>query len=118
MSDPKKITEQTTLGELAVQRAILGITGLQIFADLGGGVRGALAHHATGAHIGRGRTEAIAIEDAFASVRRSMLPEPLKAIAEGYTWPPLIEAVCHGCGHARAEHPNNSGCQFWHEKGE
>lgn len=23
---------------------------------------------------------------------------------------------CHGCGHIPADHPNPTGCQFWHDK--
>lgn len=28
---------------------------------------------------------------------------------------PKADAQCHGCSHSRADHPNDSGCQVWHD---
>jgi len=77
--DPQKITEQTTLAELAVQHAILGCLSLTLIADMKG-ERAAMVQHPSGLHIGRGVTEATAIEAAFSSLRRALLPEPLKEL--------------------------------------
>jgi hypothetical protein len=78
MPDPKNITEQTTLAELATQRALLGVSSLTLMADING-QRTAIVQHPTGGlHIGQGTTEAVAIETAFSSLRRALLPEALK----------------------------------------
>jgi hypothetical protein len=90
MSDPKNITEATTLGELREQRLLLGVIAIRIYPSLDDaveassrqealeGVLEASVHHATGFFVGRGRTEAAAIEAAFSKLRRAILPEPLK----------------------------------------
>jgi hypothetical protein len=69
-----KITEHTTLAELALERARLGVISLAIVAHdaaakVAGGRRQALAIDAKRvAHLGVGDTEAEAIADAFAKV--------------------------------------------------
>jgi hypothetical protein len=115
--DPKNITEQTTLAELAAQRALLGISSLTLMADNNGQRTAIVQHPMGGLHTGQGETEAAAIEAAFSSLRVALLPTPLKALfdeATGDSGRPLLEG-CWGCGHARADHPNDSGCQFWHD---
>jgi hypothetical protein len=90
--DPKKITEQSTLGDLREQRELLSVTTLSLMPHLEGGRACIVMSKTGGLHVGRGATEAEAIESAFTSLRIALLPEPLRAIAEGRTWPPLIEA--------------------------
>jgi len=44
------------------------------------------------------------------------------AIIPGFTTealkPARDPALCFGCGHARADHPNDSGCEVWHDSSE
>lgn len=76
--DPRRITEQTTLGELAVQRAMLGVSALTLMRDLNGQLT-AIVQSTSGLHIGQGATEAAAIDTAFASLRLAMLPAPAES---------------------------------------
>ena len=81
--DPKKVTGQMTLGELAEQRALLGVDIISMFANgrVTGHARAVLIQHPEhGVHLGHGNTEAEAIEHAFSNLRRATLPEPLKAL--------------------------------------
>jgi hypothetical protein len=64
------ITEQTTLGELAVQRATLGISAMMLFIDPDSGKRQVVVNSRFGTFTGEGNTEAQAIEAAFAALRR------------------------------------------------
>jgi len=83
-TDPKNITEATTLAELREQCLLLNVIALRITPSLESAMEGhpelleASAHHATGFHVGRGPTQATAIEAAFVKLRRALLPEPLK----------------------------------------
>lgn len=83
LASPRRITEQTTLGELAVQRAMLGISSLTLMRDLHGQLTAVVqafqAGGTSGLHIGQGATEAAAIDAAFASLRQAMLPASLRA---------------------------------------
>jgi hypothetical protein len=82
--DPKNITEETTLAELREQLQLHAVISLRIYPSLAAALEGhpelleASVHHATGFYVGRGLTEAIAIEAAFSALRRALLPEPLK----------------------------------------
>jgi hypothetical protein len=78
---PQPITELTTLGELAVQRKMLGITSMTLFIDPDGPRRTVVIfNHEQGALTGDGETEAAAIEAAFSALRRAMLPPELRAL--------------------------------------
>jgi len=91
MTDPKNITEATTLAELREQCLFLDVIALRIYPSLEGAMEGhpelleAVVHRATGGrgngdgfYQGRGPTQATAIEAAFVKLRRALLPEPLK----------------------------------------
>ena len=91
MPDPKNITEETTLAELREQRLLLEVIALRVYPSVNAWMEGAAVegqelqgpmeasvHHATGFYVGTGPTEATAIEDAFAKLRRALLPEPIK----------------------------------------
>ena len=84
MADPKNITETTTLAELREQCLLLEVIALRLGPPWDGSedVVAASVHHATGFHVGTGPTEAVAIEAAFAKLRRALLPEPLKQCLE------------------------------------
>lgn len=94
MPDPKNITEETTLAELREQRLLLEIIALRVYPSLDDAIEfstrqealehtlTASVHHATGFYVGKGPTEATAIEAAFAELRRALLPEPLKQYLE------------------------------------
>jgi hypothetical protein len=115
-----KITEQTTLAEL---QAYLGtVDGPELAVTrkrqscMGHGKPCAHAYHAVAyfragkTHNGGGDTIASAIEDALGSLRSALgvtnlAYEPLNYVSE---------RPCHGCDRAASEHPNDSGCQFWH----
>jgi hypothetical protein len=86
MSDPKNITEETTLAELREQLLLLEVIAVRLGppctfvhddADSEDAVA-ASVHHATGFHMGTGPTEATAIEAALVKLRRVLLPAPLK----------------------------------------
>lgn len=78
---PMPITELTTLGELAVQRALLGVTSMMLFVDLDGAKRSAIVNHPIhGSFTGSGETEAQAIESAFSALRRATLAPELRAL--------------------------------------
>jgi hypothetical protein len=79
--DPRRITEQTTLGELAVQRVLLGVSALTLMRDNDGQLT-AVVQSTSGLHIGQGGTEAAAIDAAFTSLRRATLPAPLRALID------------------------------------
>jgi hypothetical protein len=66
------ITEQTTLGELAVQRAALGVSAMLLLIDPDSSKRRAIVYSRFGSFAGEGDTEAQAIEAAFAALRRAM----------------------------------------------
>jgi hypothetical protein len=90
LTQPKNITEQTTMAELSAQRDLLGVTALMLFTNLDG-TRTALAQHRVhNSFLGQGPTEAAAIEAAFAQLRRATLPEPLRAMLEA----PLVCLTC------------------------
>ena len=87
MPDPKNITEQTTLAELREQCQLLDVIALRIYPSLEEALEGrpelleASVHHvgrAVGFYVGRGPTEATAIEAAFSALRRALLPAPLQ----------------------------------------
>ncbi|MGB8273714.1 MAG: hypothetical protein WCF16_00410 [Alphaproteobacteria bacterium] len=90
MPDPKKLTEQSTLADLREQRELLDVTTLTVMPHLEGGRACIVMAKVGGLHVGQGATEAEAIEAALSSLRVALLPEPLRAIAEGRTWPPLF----------------------------
>jgi hypothetical protein len=92
VTDPQKITEQSTLGDLREQRELLGVTTLSLMPHLESGRACIVMSRMGGMHVGQGATEAEAIEAAFSSLRVALLPEPLRAIAEGRTWPPMFPA--------------------------
>lgn len=80
-TQPANITELTTLGELAAQRALLGVSAMMLFVDPDGTRRSVVVYHPThGSFMGAGDTEAQAIESAFASLRRATLPPELRVI--------------------------------------
>ena len=80
-ADPKKITEETTLGELREQRQLLGVVALQLHRPATGeDAVFATVHHPSGFFTGSGPTDASAVEAAFAKLRRALLPEPLREI--------------------------------------
>ena len=87
----RSITEQSTLAELAAQRELLGVATLSLMPALDGGRACVVLAKVGGLHVGQGATEAEAIEAAFTSLRIALLPEPLRAIAEGRTWPPTFD---------------------------
>ncbi len=73
MSDPKTITEATTLGELREQLLLAEVIALRVYPPVDGKApRAASLHHATGFHVGYGATEATAIESAFVALRRAL----------------------------------------------
>ena len=82
--DPKNITEATTLGELHEQLTLLAVIALRIYPSFEARQAGeedileASVHHATGFHVGRGSTQATAIEAALSQLRRALLPAALK----------------------------------------
>jgi hypothetical protein len=90
VTDPKNITEETTLGELREQRLLLEVIAIRVVPSFDHaasastrrealeGVLEASVHHATGFYKGVGPTEATAIEAAFVKLRHALLPEPLK----------------------------------------
>lgn len=80
MPDPMNITEATTLAELREQRVLLGVHTLRIYASEAGVT--ACVDYEKGFFTGSGRTEAAAIEAAFAKLRRELLPVPLKQYIE------------------------------------
>lgn len=83
MSDPMNITETTTLGELREQLLLCDVIALRLYPPVDSEEpRAASLHHATGFHVGYGKTEAAAIEAAFVKLRRVLLPEALKTYAE------------------------------------
>lgn len=68
----KSITETTTLAELREQLLFFKVIALRIHPPIHGKASlEASLHHATGFHVGLGSTEAMAIEDAFVSLRRT-----------------------------------------------
>ena len=83
MTDPKNITETTTLAELREQRLLLEIIALRVYLPVDGeDTVAASVRHATGFFEGTGPTEASAIEAAFTKLRRALLPAPLKQYLE------------------------------------
>jgi hypothetical protein len=89
-TQPKNITEQTTMAELSEQRDLLGVTALMLFTNIDG-TRTALAQHRVhNSFLGQGPTEAAAIESAFSQLRRATLPPELRAILEA----PLVCLTC------------------------
>jgi hypothetical protein len=135
MTDPIRITEQTTFAQLAEQLSLYG----DPFVTLGIGPLGssftryAMIHSAKiGSFQGCGHTVAKALDEAFIALRLALLPQPLKEALSEFVNGPIesehdqydratgdlgrpIDGLCHGCAHARAEHPNDTGCQLWHE---
>lgn len=83
-TQPAPITELTTIGELAAQRALLGVSAMLWFASPDGPQRQVVAQHPKhGSFMGSGETEAQAVEDAFSKLRRATLPPALKLIVDG-----------------------------------
>jgi hypothetical protein len=92
MSNPKSITEATTLGELREQRLLLEIIALRVYPSFNHAVETATrrealegmleasVHHPTGFYVGHGPTEATAIEDAFAKLRRALTIEAVTSL--------------------------------------
>lgn len=84
MPDPKNITEATTLGELHEQLILLDVIALRIYPSLEARQAGeedvleASVHHPTGFHVGRGSTQATAIEAALVKLRRALLPAAIR----------------------------------------
>lgn len=88
MSDPKNITETTTLAELREQCLLLEVISLRLSPPLDSDeARAATVLHASGVYVGTGLTEATAIEAAFSRLRRALLPEPLKQYLQEDTKP-------------------------------
>lgn len=76
MPDPMNITETTTLGELREYLLLCDVIALRLYPPVGSEEpRAASLHHASGAHVGYGPTEATAIEAAFIKLRRAILSE-------------------------------------------
>lgn len=82
-TQPAKINELTTIGELAAQRALLGVSAMMWFASPDGPQRQIIVYHPThGSFMGAGETEAQAIEAAFSALRRATLPPELRSLIE------------------------------------
>jgi hypothetical protein len=114
-----KITEQTTLAEL---QKYLKVCGDPFITLMSGHPHGSHPRHAiihvpeVGTFHGGGATVAEALEAAFIEYRRATLPEGLKPYASPPPYSPTRADLCHGCGHRRDQHPNETGCQSWHDK--
>lgn len=82
-TQPANITEQTTIGELGAQRALLGVSAMQWFASPDGPQRAVIVYHPVhGSFKGDGETEAQAIEAAFSQLRRATLPPALRLVVD------------------------------------
>lgn len=65
-----KITEDTTMAQLSIEKATLGISHITMMTDESGHGRVAtVSHPGVGSRLGHGDTEAEAIENAFQRVR-------------------------------------------------
>jgi hypothetical protein len=86
------ITEQTTLGELAAERARLGVSALTIRRKHNGRRLAVACDASYNMHDGTGDTDAEAIAIAFASVERATLPSPspLSPVTRD-----MVEAIDH-----------------------
>jgi hypothetical protein len=108
-----KITENTTLAELAAYFTTLGNPSLTLMRKhprASHGYQAVVYLTHAGSFNGDGGTYAEAIEDALGSLRSALgvtnlAYEPLNYVSE---------RPCHGCDRAASEHPNDSGCKFWH----
>jgi hypothetical protein len=109
-----KITEATTLAELHLYLIELGSPLVTMMKTHPGSryTRHAIVNASgVGTFAGEGDTEAEAINNALHGLWLlvSNAPDPtLNKFRQ------TADEVCHGCMHARDDHPNDSGCQFWH----
>jgi hypothetical protein len=97
-----KVTEKTTLGELAAYLAVLGSPFVTMMKASPGAdhARHAIVHlPSLGSFNGSGATEAEALEAAFTALRLELLPEPLKAFARPIAGEPItVEQLATVCG--------------------
>lgn len=66
-----KITDDTTLAQLGVEKSLLGIETITVMTDFKGRVA-TVIHPTFGARLGQGVTEADAIEAAFQRIRKAL----------------------------------------------
>lgn len=124
-----KMNENTTLADLQKYLEACDHPFVTMMKGLDGQKHVIMHAPNAGTFHGNGTTVAEALESAFTQFRRATLPEALQIFLDeptrdehddydaacGLTGVPIL-GLCHGCGLSRAEHPNDSGCQAWHDK--